>query len=236
MGLAKKRKSFIVTLLFLTLISGCGLIFFIDGTYYYAPWLASVDSTGCLGVDTSTPRDGQADISMKKILVFAGQAMTVTTETFTDTSCVTLDSTITENYTIKTGAYIDSTRIYYDYTTNEYLKWSEQVVPALALDITYTTASLNCVSDTCVTGYNMLIALNNCSSGTLIINQDYDYTTCQFANQPGTLYTLIYRSNLDDIVFGASHVLSSETTGSFAGDTEANRHKYLYVNERYSLK
>ena len=226
--------SVIILFILVMFFPACGLVYTIDGTYYYSPWGASIDSNGCMGVDSNS--DGRKDMSVRYTLELKTENMTYTKESFSDTLCATLDSTIISQSTYTTGAYISSKRIYYDSSADEYKTWSDEPVQALAMDITYVSSALTCKSDSCVIAYSSLAKLNSCENGSLTVDQEYDYTACEFKDQPATLYSLVYKNNFNEIVFGAKYVLTTDSVTEYAGDSDANRYKYLLVNFRYSQK
>ncbi|MDH4261748.1 MAG: hypothetical protein OEV78_01750 [Spirochaetia bacterium] len=214
-------------LLLLLSFTFCGIIFFIDGKYYYKPWGATVNSKGCTS-DYGLVSGAVAVVASHKTeLEIVGTNMTLTINNYSDTNCVTLANTIIAKSTLATNLYVQTQIIYYDIDKLEYKTWSREPVSAINVNITNVSAELTCKTSSC----NLATISKGCATGTLSNGAKYDYAACQFAGQPKPLYTLVYRNNFNELMFGTSH--SPGSGPSFSGDTESNRHKYIYANNRY---
>ena len=208
------------------------MVFILDGIYFYAPWGSTVDSKGCRSIYGLVSGAAAVVATQRSELNITGNKITLTISNYSDTSCTTLANTIVAQSKYTPISYVQTNIIYLDSDTSEYKKWSTQPINALRVDITYESANLTCNSSSC----DLSTISRGCISGTLSNGGSVDYTSCQFGSQPKPLYTLAYKNDFNEIMFGTNRTLSSDSVSNYAGDSDANRHKYILANERYSVK
>lgn len=215
-------------------VFSCGaLLMNVEGTYYYAAWGTSPDSTGCINYDSNS--DSVSDASIKTTLELAASTMTLTRTGYSDTDCNTLDYTIVATSDYSVGADTSTYIIQQDLTTSEYSLWSAEPVTAVAMDLTYVKAELTCETASCVTLFTVSINAAGCSTGTLSANTAYDYTDCQFSGQPQPLYSVAYKNNFDELIFGHEYAFDTDPVSRYNGKTTDTRYKYLLINEKFLL-